>query len=186
MEKKKLRNVAQLYREAAISYASEKSFLTRKGSGEFDGPTYKELYDSGLDLSAALIERCKLQPKEHVAILADNRIEWMIADYAIILAGAADVPRGTDATEHDIEYIVNHAGCRVVFIENQSTWEKFLALLDKLPGVEHVVFMSDVRFAPTRLTCYNIARPHRCRQCRSKNSRSSVGLRRFSPTISLP
>jgi long-chain acyl-CoA synthetase len=156
MEKKKLRNVAQLYREASISYASEKSFLTRNKAGEFDGPTYKALYDSGIDLSAALIERCKLQPKEHVAIFADNRIEWMIADYAIILAGAADVPRGTDATEHDIEYIVNHAGCRVVFIENQTTWEKFLALMDKLPGVEHVVFMSDVRFAPTRLICHNL------------------------------
>ncbi|AFM10861.1 AMP-dependent synthetase/ligase [Turneriella parva] len=156
MEKNKLRNVAELYREAAMSYAAEKSFLTRNGPGQFDGPTYKELYDAGLDLSAALIEVCRLQPKEHVAILADNRIEWMIADYAVILAGAADVPRGTDATEHDIEYIVNHAGCRIVVVENQSIWEKFASLLDKLPGVEHVVFINQFSYQKTRLECHNI------------------------------
>lgn len=156
MEKNKLRNVAQLYREAAVSYASEKSFLTRQASGAFDGPTYSELFEKGLDLAAALVAVCGLQAREHVAILADNRLEWIIADYAVILAGAADVPRGTDATEFDMEYIVNHAGCRVVFIENQATYKKFVSVADKLTGVGHVIFIDKVDAGNTPWQCHNM------------------------------
>lgn len=156
MDKTTLTNVAELYQKAAIIYAHEKSFLTRNKAGIFDGPSYKELYETGLDLAAALVSVCELKPREHVALLADNRIEWIIADYAVILAGAADVPRGTDATAFDMEYIVNHAGCRIVFIENQATWEKFSAVADKLPGVEHVVFMSAVKTGNTKWQCHNM------------------------------
>ncbi|GAB4433681.1 MAG: long-chain fatty acid--CoA ligase [Turneriella sp.] len=146
MEKQKLRNVAELYREAASAYAAEKSFLSRQPSGTFDGPTYSELYEKGLDLAAALSDVCGLKAREHVAILADNRLEWMIADYAVILSGAADIPRGTDATAYDMEYIIQHAECRIVIVENQATWNKLKSVSDKLQAVEHVVFMD--RFDP--------------------------------------
>lgn len=156
MDKTTLRNVAELYQKAAVIYAHEKSFLTRNNAGVFDGPSYKELYETGLDLAAALVSVCDLKPREHVALLADNRIEWIIADYAVILAGAADVPRGTDATAFDMEYIVNHAGCRIVFIENQVTWDKFASVAGKLPGVEHIVFMSAVKTGTTKWQCHNL------------------------------
>lgn len=156
MDKTTLKNVAELYQKAAVIYAHEKSFLTRNKAGVFDGPSYKELYETGLDLAAALVSVCELKPREHIALIADNRIEWIIADYAVILAGAADVPRGTDATPFDMEYIVNHAGCRIVFIENQATWDKFAAVADKLPGVEHVVFMSAVKTGNAKWQCHNM------------------------------
>jgi len=156
MEINKLRNVAELYREAALTYTSEKSFLTRQPSGTFDGPTYSELYEKGLDLAAALVSVCGLKAREHVAILADNRLEWIIADYAVILAGAADVPRGTDATPFDMEYIVNHAECRIVIIEDQATWNKFVSVADKLTCVEHVIFIDKVVAGNTRWQCHNL------------------------------
>lgn len=156
MKKQKLRNVAELYREAAATYAAEKSFLTRTSSGAFDGPTYKELYEQGLDLATALVSACGLMAREHVAILADNRLEWIIADYAVILAGAADVPRGTDATPFDIEYIVNHAECRIVFIEDQATWNKFHSVADRLPCVEHIIFIDKVNAGITRWQCHDL------------------------------
>ncbi|MFZ5629842.1 MAG: AMP-dependent synthetase/ligase [Spirochaetota bacterium] len=156
MEKQKLRNVAELYREAATAYAAEKSFLTRTPSGTFDGPTYKELYEQGLDLAAALVSACGLKAREHVAILADNRLEWIIADYAVILAGAADVPRGTDATPFDMEYIVNHAECRIVIIEDEATWARFNSVADKLTCVEHVVFIDKVDPGNPRWQCHDL------------------------------
>lgn len=136
-----LRNLGELYHYAATEYANEKSFLTRTPDG-FDGPTYAELYEDGLNLAAALAEFCALEAREHVAILADNRLEWMLCDYAVILNGAADVPRGTDATREEIGYIVNHAECRIVIIENRNVWDKLVSCTDKLPQVKHVVTMT--------------------------------------------
>jgi len=156
MDKKSLRNVAHLYRFAASAYAHEKSFLTRNKAGVFDGPTYSELYETGYSLAAALVKTCGLEAKERVAILADNRIEWIIADYAVILAGAADVPRGTDATAFDMEYIVDHAECRIAIVENQAAWDKLATVAARLKGVEHVVFMSKVEANETGWRYHNI------------------------------
>lgn len=156
MDKRSCKTLAELYRFTATAYADEKSFLTRGNDGTFDGPTYKELYEAGISLAAALTKTCGLKPKEHVAILADNRLEWIIADYAVILAGAADVPRGTDATPYDMEYIIGHAGCRIVFVENQTAWDKLSSVDTKLTGVEHVILLSEVKTGKTGWDCHNI------------------------------
>jgi long-chain acyl-CoA synthetase len=157
MNKSSLRNIAQLYRRAATDYANEKSFLTRNSAGLFTGPTYKELYETGTDLAAALVQLCGLKANEHVGIIADNRLEWIIADYAIILAGAADVPRGTDATPFDMEYIIGHAGCRIVFVENQAAWDKLATVAAKLQGVEHIIFMSEIKTGKTPWKCHKMS-----------------------------
>lgn len=151
-----LTNLAELYAFAAREYAQEKSFLTRTGD-RFDGPTYAELYAQGLDLAAALADSCQLAPREHVAILADNRLEWILCDYAVILNGAVDVPRGTDATEQDIQYIVDHAGCRIAIVENQTVWAKLVAVTDKLPQLEHVILMTEFKVKETRWKVHRLS-----------------------------
>ena len=151
-----LAHLAELYAFAAREYALEKSFLTRTGD-RFDGPTYAELYAQGLNLAAAMAETCQLAAREHVAILADNRLEWILCDYAVILNGAADVPRGTDATEQDIQYIVDHAGCRIAIVENRAVWDKLVAVADKLPQLEHVIFMTEFKVKETRWKVHSLS-----------------------------
>ena len=52
--------------------------------------------------------------------MADNKKEWGIADMAVLMNGACNVPRGTDSTDQDVEYILNH--CEA----------KFLSLITKI------------------------------------------------------
>ncbi len=133
-------NLAQLFLETSIKYKDKPAFATRTASKLFMEKTYSETYNLAIELSTALIEM-GVKPREHVGILADNRYEWMLADMAIILAGAADVPRGSDVTDYDIQYIINHADIKVLFVENLKVLQKILNLKEKLPGLKIIILM---------------------------------------------
>lgn len=97
-----VKNIADLYSEAARVYGDRAAFATREKKGKHWRPiTYKELYERGLELATALID-LGVKPRDHVGLLADNRMEWIIADYGVQLCGAADVPRGADVTPDEI------------------------------------------------------------------------------------
>jgi non-ribosomal peptide synthetase component F len=83
------KNLADLYRLIGEVYG-ERPALAWKEGGEYRSLTFRELYDRGATLGTALIE-LGLQPREHVALLADNRPEWLVCDSAILMAGTADV-----------------------------------------------------------------------------------------------
>lgn len=143
-------NIAGLYRMASERFGERPAFLTRSASapGGWSATSFTRLYETGLALATALID-LGVDQRDHVGLLADNRIEWILCDCGIQLAGAADVPRGTDITDAEITHILGHADVEVVFIENASTLEKFERCRAALPRVREVIVM-DPRFEPRK------------------------------------
>lgn len=116
----------QLYRAAAEEYKGLPAIVPRTSEGYQEPISFSQLYQRGLDLATGLAE-LGVTPRSQVALLADNRAEWMICDYAILLLGAADVPRGTDSTDQEILYIINHSDACAVIVENDRMLERVLA-----------------------------------------------------------
>lgn len=141
------KTVAHLFQYAASVHGDRVAFATRHKSKLWKPTSFAELYALGVDLSTALIQR-GVQAREHVGLLADNRIEWIVADAAVQLAGAADVPRGTDVTDADIQYILPHADVKVCFIEHLDLWKKVEKNLAHLPGVKTWILMNPEQKAP--------------------------------------
>lgn len=130
----------QLYREAAKSFGDKAAFASRNPEGEFIPTSYRELYEHGLNLATALIN-LGVRPRDHVGILSDNRLEWIICDYGVLISGAADVPRGTDITTSEMEYILTHGDVLFTFVENRKVLEQLNRIRDRLPGMLRVVIM---------------------------------------------
>ncbi len=131
-------NIALLYREAAARYGDSPAFAPRNKDGSRTFTSFRELYERGLNLATGLIE-LGVNARDHVGLLADNRLEWVVADAAVMLCGAADVPRGTDVTEKEIRYILEHADVTVTFVENASTLEKLRR--SGVSGLRHILVM---------------------------------------------
>lgn len=129
-----------MYREAAQLFADKPAFATRKKDKTWETVNFKEVYETGVNLATALID-LGVQQREHVALLADNRLEWIIADYGCQLAGAADVPRGTDVTDDDIKYILPHSDAKVCFVEHKEMLGKVQKNLDKCPNIKTLIVM---------------------------------------------
>lgn len=136
-----IQTLPDLFEQTAKSYGPKKAFLTRVNKQEgYVGPTWEELYENAKDLATGLAD-LGLEPKEHVAVLADNRFEWILSDYAILMNGAANVPRGTDVTDEEIEYIVQHSESTMLFVEHEKMLNRVVAIKEKLPLIRSIIVM---------------------------------------------
>jgi long-chain acyl-CoA synthetase len=80
---------------------------------------------------------------ERVAILSENRPEWMIADFASLLLGAVTVPVYATLTAEQTAYVLRDSGARVIFVSTETQLQKVLSIRDQTQ-VEKVVVMDAV------------------------------------------
>ncbi|TGL65748.1 AMP-dependent synthetase/ligase [Leptospira sarikeiensis] len=135
-----MKTLADLFQSSKNKYGNLPAFLTKNQSGEFDPVSYSEIYEFGLQLGTALIE-LEFPQKGHAAVLADNRLEWIITDYAVIMAGGADVPRGTDVTDSDLNHILPHSGATIVFAENDTVLKKLYQNPNSIQNIHTIILM---------------------------------------------
>jgi long-chain acyl-CoA synthetase len=133
-------NLAEVFKETSEKFGENPAFWSKDENKEFKSTTYRELYQYGLALAESLIE-LGVKATDNIGLLADNRLEWIISDYGIILAGAANVPRGSDITDSEIVYILNHSEAKIVFLENDRVYEKFTKNRKEIPDVKTIVIM---------------------------------------------
>jgi long-chain acyl-CoA synthetase len=108
------------------------------GGQSFKPKNYRQFYDEIRFAAGGLLELgcCR---GDHIGIIADNRPEWIITDFGILSIGAADVPRGGDATTGEIAYILGLTECSLVFAENTRQVLKILSCKGELPCLKTLV-----------------------------------------------
>jgi long-chain acyl-CoA synthetase len=139
--------LADVYANASRRYDGIPAFARKDKSGAFVSISFRETYEKGLDLATALIA-LGIEAREHVGLIADNRLEWILCDYGILLAGAADVPRGTDVTDAELIYILNHSDARAVIVENKALLDRVIAHRTQLPHIQTIILMAPADSVP--------------------------------------
>jgi long-chain acyl-CoA synthetase len=79
---------------------------------------------------------------DRVAIIAENRPEWAIADFAILLCGAVTVPIYPTLASGQIRYMLRNAGARAVFVSTAAQLAKLEFVQAEL-GLEAVYLMDE-------------------------------------------
>jgi long-chain acyl-CoA synthetase len=85
-----------------------------------------------------------LAPGDRVAIFSENRPEWHITDFAILLSHLVVVPVYNTLAPPQIAYLLRHSGCRAAIIGGIEQWDILRPLLAELPGLDIVIGMEDV------------------------------------------
>jgi long-chain acyl-CoA synthetase len=80
-----------------------------------------------------------LGPGDRMAILSENRPEWVMADFAALLAGAVTVPVYTSLPPDQVGYILGDAGAKLVVCSDIELWSKVEAARGGLPGLERAI-----------------------------------------------
>jgi long-chain acyl-CoA synthetase len=80
-----------------------------------------------------------LKPGEHVAILSENRKEWVYAQLGVGLVQG--VPAGVYPTSPgpEVEYLLGLIGAPYIVCEDQEQLDKVLEIREKLPGLRTIV-----------------------------------------------
>ncbi|MDF3818755.1 long-chain fatty acid--CoA ligase [Leptospira sp. 96542] len=124
---------------AKKTYGSKEIFFAKDQSKNFKGRTFLDVYTAAENLALSLLQM-GLNPGDRLGLMADNRTEWAIADIATLLNGAINVPRGSDSTPQEIEYILTHSESRYCFVEHEKLYDSLKPILPNTK-VEKVIIL---------------------------------------------
>jgi long-chain acyl-CoA synthetase len=127
----------RIFFEAIDRFGPQEALRFKRGD-VWQGLSYREV-ELRVAHTAALLERWKLQPGDRVAILAENRPEWPIVDYASLALGLIVVPVYPTLPADQVAYILQDAAARIVFASTAVQVEKLQAVRRQLPGLERIV-----------------------------------------------
>ncbi len=100
--------------------------------------TWRETGDHVTKLAAGLVA-LGIEPEQRVGIAAGTRYEWILADLAIMSAGAATTTVYPSTMADDVGYILADSECRVVFAEDDVQIAKLAERKAELPHLAKVV-----------------------------------------------
>jgi len=112
--------------------------LSKDKNGTFLPTSYLALLEQTADFAAGL-KSLGIARGDRIGLISDNRKEWLAADLAILGIGAADVPRGCDATTQEVSFILSWSECAVVILENDKQLFKILGIGPSLPLLKTII-----------------------------------------------
>jgi long-chain acyl-CoA synthetase len=104
----------------------------------WDSLDWRQVGERVRTIAAGLIA-LGIRPEDRVAIAADTRLEWILADFGIMCAGAATTTIYPATPAADLAFILRDSGTRIVFAENDEQIAKLRAHRTSLPELVKVV-----------------------------------------------
>jgi long-chain acyl-CoA synthetase len=123
------RNLPELlYAQAARR--GEGLALRHKALGIWHRVSWAQYAESVRRVAASLVA-FGLRHGENVAVLGENRPEWLYTSLGIMAAGGATCGIYPTSSPEQILYLLDHSGARVIFVENEEQLEKVLPILSR-------------------------------------------------------
>ncbi len=117
----------------------ERVALREKEFGIWQSYSWRQYHDHVRDLALGFAA-LGLRRGDKVAIVGDNRPEWVWSEIAAQALGAASVGIYQDSNLTEVAYVIDHCDASIVVAEDQEQVDKILEMLEKLPKVRHVVY----------------------------------------------
>ncbi len=113
-------------------------YPSSSAEGGWASVTWGATGDRVTKIAAGLIA-LGVEPEQRVAIASGTRYEWILADLAIMSAGAATTTVYPSSISEDVSYIVGDSDSHVVFAEDDTQTNKLRERRADLPSVSKVV-----------------------------------------------
>jgi long-chain acyl-CoA synthetase len=80
---------------------------------------------------------------DRIALLAENRWEWPVVDFATLVLGAADVPVYPTLTAEQIAGLLIDSGARIAVVSTKAQYDKIASIRSRTQ-LERIVVMDDI------------------------------------------
>jgi len=131
-----------------LAYNLEKNpipdMLNEKESGRWKNYSTAEVAEMVDKISAGLlalnISKGDMTPekRDKVAILSKNRPEWVMVDLAVQQIGAILTPIYPTINVNELEFVLNDAEVKLVFVNDEETFHKVTTVKSKVPSLREV------------------------------------------------
>ena len=135
------RTLPQLFEDSVVKYPDNK-LMWENSSGTYEGATYKQTRQWVYEFAAGL-QALGLKPGDRVALIAEGRNDWVIAELGILYCGAINVPVSIKIDEPaELKFRLAHAGCKMVIVSG-SQRDKISSIKNDLPDLEYIINLDD-------------------------------------------
>ena len=130
-------NLAMLFLNR-VKASPDKEAFRYPGKDGWTSVTWKQAAERVEALAAGLLA-LGIEPENRIGIASTTRLEWILADLAIMCAGAATTTVYPSTNGDDTAYILADSASRVVFAEDDTQLEKITEHRGDLPDLAKVV-----------------------------------------------
>ncbi|HEX3438330.1 MAG TPA: long-chain fatty acid--CoA ligase [Pseudacidobacterium sp.] len=125
----------------AATSANPRAVLYMDAAGDWQALTGMQMYQR-VRLLVEALTGWGIQKGDRIAILAENRWEWAVADFAALAMGAIDVPIYPTLIAEQIGELLTDSGSRIAIVSSKQQYEKVAAVRGK-SALERVILMDD-------------------------------------------
>ncbi len=133
-----LTTINDLFRRVAAA-ANPRAILWQDEFGQWQPISSDQIYQRVRALAQAFLS-WGAQKGDRIALIAENRWEWAVTDFAALAIGAVDVPIYPTLTGEQIAVLVADAGCRIAVVSTRQQFDKLNAVRGKT-SLERILMM---------------------------------------------
>ena len=127
----------------AERFGERKVAMREKEFGIWQEFSWKEYHEHVRYFSLGMVA-LGLSPGDKVAIIGDNRPEWVWSEVAAQAACAVPLGLYQDSSLKEVAYVIDHSDATFVVAEDQEQVDKILDMKEQLPKVRYIIY-SDPR-----------------------------------------
>jgi long-chain acyl-CoA synthetase len=120
--------------------------LAGKVNGVWEKYSTREVINLANALSTGLLKQ-GIKPGDKVAIISNNRPEWVIADLAILQIGAINVPVYPTISENDYKFIFNDSEVKIAFVSDEELLTKVRNIKSDVPTLQGIYTFNEAQGA---------------------------------------
>lgn len=138
-------SLARLFFDQAATQR-DRPFLWNKKDGTWHPRSYAAVAADIRRLAQGLLA-LGVNPGDRVALISENRPEWLIADLAIVSIGAISVPAFATNTVEDNRHVLTHSGAKGLITSNDTIAKRVLPAALQAPELQFIISIDNLNLA---------------------------------------
>jgi len=112
--------------------------IRQKDFGIWNPVTWRDYYQRACDVGHGLVA-LGLGEAGHVAVLSENRVEWVLTQLGAGMVGAVTIGVYPTSPANEVAYVLAHSDSEIVVCEDQEQLDKVIEIRDQLPKLRQIV-----------------------------------------------
>lgn len=134
-----MKSLVQFFEENVDRF-KDNPYMWEKKDGEYRSTSYQEMREQVYQFGAGLMT-IGVKKGDRLALLAEGRTRWVVAEMGMFYLGAIDVPLSIQLNEPaDLTFRLKHSGARMIVVSS-SQLKKIEAIKKDLPELEKIILM---------------------------------------------
>jgi long-chain acyl-CoA synthetase len=120
----------------ALREPRDRAFAERRGEREWTFTSSTRMLERAESIARA-IEAVGIRAGDRVALISNNRVDWLAADFGILFAGCVTVPIFSTSALDQLSYIFTDSAAKLAFVETADDAARLRAAIPSGPRLIH-------------------------------------------------